>query len=203
VVEKGDHFVLGENATDSLKSATELLNFNSAETIEVEVLEDPLGSSALIVSAVSALTNFLKENVFELSDAARVDVLDVLGQTPSFDNDVAEVSLTFGREHHGNASVELDEGFFSDHSIFRGECTHALSKFLLHGFGFLLARDNAGVGLGVEALDEFVKRATGGTLGKEVPGTLNDGEAGVAHISLKICQLHNSKDNGGLPSWIA
>jgi hypothetical protein len=70
VVEKSDHFVLGENAADSLKSATELLNFNCTKTIEVEVLEDALGSSTLIVSAVSSLTNFLKENVFELSDAA-------------------------------------------------------------------------------------------------------------------------------------
>jgi hypothetical protein len=115
-----------------------------------------------------------------------VDVLDVLGQTPGFDNDVAEVSFTFGREHHGDASVELDEGFFSDHTVLRGECTHALNEFLMHGFGFLLARDNAGVSFGMEALDEVVKRATGGTLGKEVPGTLNYGETGVAHISLKL-----------------
>jgi hypothetical protein len=203
VVEKCEYFVLGEYATDSLKSATELLNLNSAETVEVEVLEDTLGSSALIFSTVGALTNFLEENVFELSDAARVDVLDVLGQTPGFDHDIAEVSLTFSREHHGDASVELDEGFFGDHAILRGECTHALSEFFVHVFGFLLARDNAGVGWGVEALDEVIKGATWSALGKEVPGTLNDGEAGVAHISLRNCQLHNSKDNGGLPSWFA
>jgi hypothetical protein len=100
LIEKSNNFVLGENASNSLEGLAELLNLNSSVTVKIKVLEDALGSLAFIVSPVGALTNLLENDVLKLSNAAGVHILDVLGKTPSLDNDIAEIGLTFGGKHH-------------------------------------------------------------------------------------------------------
>lgn len=186
MVEESGHLVGGENATESLEGAGELFHLNSSEAIKVEMLEDAVGSLTFIIGAVSALTNLLKNDVFELGNAARVNISDASGKTPGLDNGVAEVGLALGGEDHGSAGVVLDESLLGDHAVFSGEGSHAGNEIVVDVFGELFTSNNAGVALGLVSGLEVGKGEAGGSSGEEVPGALDDGEAAIAHVRLHI-----------------
>jgi hypothetical protein len=64
--------VLNKRAAQCLQSFFELWELDSAVAIEIEVLEVLAGSFSLVVRAVSALSDLLKQNVLKLSGISQI-----------------------------------------------------------------------------------------------------------------------------------
>lgn len=182
--EDGIDLVVLEKAANGLEGLSELIRFNSTVTIEVEMFENATNSLTFIVSAVSSLSNFLKDDVLKLSKSAGGNISNVGVETPGLEDNVDEVAFLLLRQDAVEVSVVINKGGFRDASVFTLG-THTFDKVLEHSLSLLLTSVNTWVSRGVVFLDKVFERDLRSTVSKFVECVLDDSEALLAHISSK------------------
>jgi len=116
--EKSALLELGESTAHGLKSTGEFRELNSAEAVQVEMLEDLANGLALVIGSVSSLSDLLEDDVLDLSETGSVDSDSGALKTPNLKDRLDEVALLVDGGDSVAVSVEAAEGIFSDLTIF-------------------------------------------------------------------------------------
>jgi hypothetical protein len=69
LVEQSCQLVIVKHATNSFKGLFELMGTNSSVTFQVEVFEKSFGSLSFVISTMSTLTDFFKNDRLDLSES--------------------------------------------------------------------------------------------------------------------------------------
>jgi homoaconitase/3-isopropylmalate dehydratase large subunit len=92
------------------------------------MLEDFLNSFSLIIRPVSALSDFLEYDRFDLINSGRSDE-DLAGtETPGLQNSINKVIIFLSRKSRVNVSIVLNEGLFRDETTLLMSA-HAVNEF--------------------------------------------------------------------------
>jgi hypothetical protein len=174
----------GESASNGLEGLSEFTDFDGTEAIEVEVLEDLLDGSALILSTVGALADLLEDNVNALGTAGVRNSSLVGGETPGLDDHVDEVSFLLVGHDSIDISVVTAEVFAGDGTV-SGSSSEELAEVVENGFGLLLAAGDSRVSGSVVFVDEGLELASLGSSADLFPGGLDDGKSLVRHVGLQ------------------
>jgi hypothetical protein len=84
-----------EDASNSLEGLFKLLWSNSTVTFQIEVLKNALSGLSFVIGAVCLLTDFLENDCLQLCKSRCWNDGDIRVKTPSFDNCLDKVGLTF------------------------------------------------------------------------------------------------------------
>jgi hypothetical protein len=127
-----------KGTADSLESLLELRELDSAVAFQVEVFEELASSLSFVVSSVSALTDFLEDDVFELLLAIAGDLNDLGRDVPCLQDHIDEIRLFLYWQASVDVGVVIDKGFLRDLAI-NSACSHNRDKVVKNGFSFLLS----------------------------------------------------------------
>jgi len=174
----------GESASEGLKGLSEFTDFDGAETVEIEVLENLLDGSALVFGSVGALADLLEDDVNALGSAGVADGGLVGAEAPGLDDHVHEVVLLLVGHDSVDISVVGAEVIAGDGTV-GGSGSEARAEIVENGFGLLLAGSDSGVSGGVVLGNEGLEAAGLSSTGNLSPGGLDDSESLVSHVGLK------------------
>lgn len=176
------HLDIRESAAEGLEALGEFGVFNSAVAIQIEVFEDALAGLALIISTVSALTDFLEDSIANDLKTARVNLAGVSSEAPGVHNNLLEVGFTLSGENAVHERVVDAELFLSAVSI-TANGINSGAEISHDGGSLLLTGENARVLISAVSSLQSISGTGVSTTGDFAPSTLNDSQAGVAHVS--------------------
>lgn len=173
---------MSESAAERFEALAEFGHLDGSIAIEIEVLKNTLASLAFIIGAMGTLTDLLKDNVTDLLETGGVNLVLVSTNTPCVAYNLGEVCFTFSGKHTVHKGV-VDAELLLRAGAISADSVEFLAEIGKNDIGFLFTRENARVLVSVVTRFKFVNGAAGSTTGKLSPGTLNDSEARVAHVS--------------------
>jgi hypothetical protein len=173
----------GEGASERFKALAELSEFDSAVTVEIEVLENALAGLTLVISAMGALADLLEDDATDLSEASGVHTALVSGESPSVNNDLSEVGLAFSGKHDVHQRVVNNESLLVALSFASSDGVEGSAESSEHILSLFLTGKNARVLVSNVTGLELINSNEFSALGEFSPGTFDNSEAGVAHIS--------------------
>ena len=137
------------------------------------MLEDLADGFALIVGAVSSLSDLLEDDVFDLGETLCADGHCRALKTPRLQNSRDEVVLLVDWGDSVAVSVVADETLFSNVAIL-GLLAHDLHEIVHDSLGALLARRHSGVCWCVVLRAKGLEGNTWSTLCKLLPSLFDD-----------------------------
>ena len=184
LVEDSTALELRESAAHRLECAAELTEADSVHAIKVEMLKDLANGLALVVCTVGALPDLLEDDILELSEAGGVDGDGCALHAPGLQKSDDEVAILVDGGYSVAISIEAHEGLLSDVAA-SGLFAHKLNEIVHDSLSALFARRDTGMRWGIELSNKGFKRDAWGALCQLLPCLLDDGNAILAHISLK------------------
>jgi len=183
LAEASVHLVGSESASESFKSFSEFANFDSSVTVQIEVFENFLDSSAFIIGSVGALTDLLEDDVKHFGAACWAYSSLVGVEAPYFEDQVDEVVLLLAG-HDGIDLTVVSAEVVTRNTAVVGSLSHDSDKVVENGFSLLLTGSDSRVSGGVILFNELFESAGISTFSNLLPGKLDDSEALGAHVGL-------------------
>jgi len=182
--EKSALLEFGEGTSHGLKSTSEFRELNSAESVQVEMLENLADGLAFIISSVSSLSDLLEDDILDLGETGSVNSDSGALESPNLEDALNEVALLVDGGDGVAVSVEAAESFFTDLTI-DGLLAHEGDEVVHDGLSSLLSRSDTRVLRSVELANDLLNRGRRSATGNLLPGFLDDGETIIAHIILE------------------
>lgn len=181
LIEDGSKLVFSESASNSLHGLFEFSGSNHTTVHQVEVLEETLGSFALIVSTMSALANLFEDDALHLGETLRWHSINVGFETPRLAYSFGEVGVLLPGQDAVEVKVIIAETFLANTTIF-DVFSHTIAELSHNNLWLLLAGSSTGVFSSAEALLKVSEAHGRSTASNTVPSVHNNGTTLFGHV---------------------